>query len=107
VGDKTTFGSTAEDRLVEKDVDILTPSHFTQLPKGQAFVLKEGGQLYKVRLPLPQNDDDLPDGLQMIVDDMKSRYCTETNVDWFSSQDIGWYRDPSNDPVITQEVANG
>ena len=107
VGGKTTFGSTAEDRLVEKDVDILTPSHFTQLPKGQAFVLKEGGQLYKVRLPLPQNDDDLPDGLQMIVDDMKSRYCTETNVDWFSSQDIGWYRDPSNDPVITQEVANG
>ncbi len=101
VGGKTTFGSSTEDRLVEKDVDILTTSHFTQLPKGQAFVLKEGGQLYKVRLPLPQNNDDLPDGLKMIADDMKQRYCTETNADWFSSQDIGWYRDPVNESLMS------
>ncbi len=103
VGGETTYGSSSEDRNVEKDVDMLTTSHFTQLPKGQAFVLKDGGQLYKIRLPLPQNNDDLPDGLKMIADDMKNRYCNETNVDWFSSQDIGWYRPAST----LGEVVNG
>ena len=113
VGGKSVFGSQNEDRSVEKDVDMLTTSHFTQLPKGQAFVLKEGGQLFKIRLPLPQNDDGLPDALKMIADDMQARYCTETNTDWFSSQDIGWYRDPVNDAVSAanstsiQEANNG
>ena len=33
---------------------MLTPADLTQLPKGQAFALIEGGQLYKIRLPLPK-----------------------------------------------------
>lgn len=37
---------------------MLSPSDLVQLPKGQAFALIHGGQLYKIRIPLPDGSDD-------------------------------------------------
>ena len=34
-------------------VPLLEPASLVQLPKGQAFALLEGGQLWKLRIPLP------------------------------------------------------
>lgn len=107
VGNNVIFTSQNEDRDVEKDVPMLTTSNLTALPKGQAFALIEGGQLYKIRLPLPEEDDDLPDSLEAIAQDMKAKYCSETNEDWFSSQDYGWYRDTSIDESIKRGSDNG
>jgi len=43
-----------------------------QLPKGQAFCLLDGGQLYKVRFPLPKNDmATMPESVEDIVDNLK------------------------------------
>lgn len=50
------FSSGNEDRIGQESVPMLNPSDLTQLPKGQAFALIEGGQLYKLRLPLPKKD---------------------------------------------------
>lgn len=50
------FSSGNEDRIGAETVPMLTPADLTQLPKGQAFALIEGGQLYKIRLPLPKKD---------------------------------------------------
>ncbi len=49
------FASRSEDRLSVETVPMLVPADVVQLPKGQAFALIEGGQLYKLRLPRPDN----------------------------------------------------
>ncbi|MCH5485557.1 hypothetical protein L4B25_28450, partial [Salmonella enterica subsp. diarizonae serovar 16:z10:e,n,x,z15] len=48
------------------------------LPKGQAFALLEGGRLWKIRMPLPSDADDVvmpPDMLAMVTD-MQQGYRT-------------------------------
>jgi hypothetical protein len=37
---------------------MLSPSDLVQLPKGQAFALIHGGQLHKIRMPLPDASHD-------------------------------------------------
>ena len=95
------FTAQNQDREVKESVPMLVPNNVISLPKGQAFALIEGGQLYKLRLPLPEDDDDLPDGLEAIASDMRSKYSSHTPEDWFSAQDYGWYRD------VSQEVSHG
>ena len=46
------FTSHQEDKIMTMDIPLLSPNDLTQLPKGQAFALLEGGNLWKLRLPL-------------------------------------------------------
>jgi len=48
------FASRNEDRLSVESARVLEPSDLVRLPKGQAFALIHGGQLYKLRIPLPE-----------------------------------------------------
>lgn len=50
------FNTTNEDRVQTTSVPMIDVSDIISLPKGQAFVLVNGGELYKVRIPLPLND---------------------------------------------------
>ena len=68
------FISQTADRLTETEADMLTPADLVQLPKGQAFALLEGGQLYKLRLPLAGTDPLLPAGMDEIAAWAKARY---------------------------------
>jgi conjugative coupling factor TraD (TOL family) len=70
------FASKSEDRLTPRVVPMLTPADLVVLPKGQAFALIEGGQLYKIRLPLfdTKDDDILPKNLEVIAQDMSRIY---------------------------------
>jgi conjugal transfer pilus assembly protein TraD len=68
------FVSQSTDRLQETETDILTPADLVQLPKGQAFALIEGGQLYKLRLPLPGADPFMPSGIEAITKERRSFY---------------------------------
>src|SRR6185295_11559773 len=43
------FASRNEDRITTEGALMLAPSDLVQLPKGQAFALIHGGQLYKLR----------------------------------------------------------
>lgn len=65
-GSATDFTAKNEDRLTETEVEMLSPADLVQLPKGQAFALLEGGQLYKLRLPLPGKDPMLPKDMDAI-----------------------------------------
>ena len=47
------FSSRHEDRITNSRTTMLEPHDVTKLPKGEAFALLEGGNLWKVRLPLP------------------------------------------------------
>ena len=55
---------------------MLIPADLIQLPKGQAFALLEGGQLYKLRLPLPGSDPFLPKDMEEIKRERLSFYGT-------------------------------
>ncbi len=92
----TQFHSNNEDRITEKDVKLVSEDVMMTLPKGQAFAMLEGGRLYKIRLPMPneavdKKDGVLPDDLAAIADDMERGYLPITSEDWFSSNDFGWF----------------
>ncbi|MBX9706094.1 MAG: type IV conjugative transfer system coupling protein TraD [Gammaproteobacteria bacterium] len=63
------FSSHTEDRVTTSEVPLISSNDLIELPKGQAFCLLDGGQLYKVRFPFPKNDmKDMPENVEAIVD---------------------------------------
>jgi len=79
------FVSTSVDDVATQRVPLLMPADLISLPKGQAFALLEGGQLYKLRLPLIEdpNDSAIPPTLQAALDAMTRRHTSAA----------GWWRD--------------
>ena len=67
---------------------LLTPAELITLPKGQAFALLEGGQLWKIRMPLPVTDTDMPKNLTEIANEMERTYIT--NDHWYRVQEPWW-----------------
>ena len=74
-GDFADFASRNEDRITTESEPMLSPSDLVQLPKGQAFALIHGGQLYKIRIPLPQAGDDpmMPGSLAAIAEEIRPK----------------------------------
>lgn len=72
------FSSSAGDRIGTESVEMLVPNDVINLPKGQAFALLEGGQLYKIRMPLPLPDkaEDVPRDVADIAKRMRAKYST-------------------------------
>jgi conjugative coupling factor TraD (TOL family) len=68
------FVSQNSDRFSETDEDMITPADIVALPKGQAFALIEGGQLYKLRIPLPGKDPLLPKTLDEVYHFVSAKY---------------------------------
>ncbi len=68
------FVSQNADRLSEQDADMVSAADLVALPKGQAFALIEGGQLYKLRLPLPGKDPLLPRSMNAVYHLMEEKY---------------------------------
>ncbi len=79
------FTSNNEDRISVTESPLISPATIMALPKGQAFALLEGGNLWKIRTPLPSklDDDLLPKNLQEISKEMSRRYLT--NDHWWVS----------------------
>ncbi|WP_101776042.1 type IV conjugative transfer system coupling protein TraD [Pasteurella oralis] len=77
------FGSNTGDRVTIKSKPMLSPADITNLPKGQAFALIEGSQLWKIRIPLPieDKDDMMPSSLQQLAQYMQNTY---------SSSEVWW-----------------
>jgi len=76
---KSAFTSTTQERVSATSVPMVEPAHVVALPKGQCFALIEGGQLHKIRVPLPKPDPDekLSRDLQEMVIGMRSRIVPE------------------------------
>jgi conjugative coupling factor TraD (SXT/TOL subfamily) len=75
LGDGADFTSSNTDRLLTTEVPMLTPNDLLQLPKGQAFCLIEGGQLWKIRIPLPEDDmHDIPQAIEQMAWLMQKKY---------------------------------
>lgn len=66
-----------QDRMTTKEDSMLRANDIMSLPKGQAFFLKNGGELWKVRFPLFAKDRiDLPVEIKEMVAQMKANYQT-------------------------------
>ncbi len=87
-GSGVDFKSRNEDRISVSEVALLTPAELVTLPKGQAFALLEGGQLWKIRMPLPATDSDMPENLAEIANEMERTYITNDN--WYRVQEPWW-----------------
>ena len=72
------FTSTNQDRINVVDVPMLVPADLVSLPKGQAFCLLQGGQLWKVRFPLPDTSADpaMPRDVRQVAEGMLDKYST-------------------------------
>ncbi|KHN52879.1 conjugal transfer protein TraG [Dickeya fangzhongdai] len=73
----TDFTSTTQDRITISSVPMIEPSHIMGLPKGQCFALIQGGNLWKIRMPLPAPDPDeiMPENLQQLAEHMRQNYA--------------------------------
>ncbi len=82
----TAFTSNTQDRISTTSVPLIEPAHVVALPKGQAFGLIEGGNLWKIRMPLPAPDPDesMPKDLQELAGYMRQHYVDAG--DWWESQ---------------------
>ncbi|HFL2715787.1 TPA: type IV conjugative transfer system coupling protein TraD [Legionella pneumophila] len=61
------FNTTNEDRVQTTAVPMIDVNDIISLPKGQAFVLVNGGELYKIRIPLPVNDGLAPKDIKTAI----------------------------------------
>lgn len=85
VNGKTAFTSSSHDQVQLASVPMIEPAHVVGLPKGQAFALIEGGNLWKIRMPLPANDPDevMPGNLQDLAAGM--RRSAASSSDWWEA----------------------
>jgi len=85
------FKSRNEDRISVSELPMLTAAELVALPKGQAFAMLEGGQLWKLRMPLPdaKNDPVMPESLTAIANEMERTYIT--NDHWYRVPEIWWH----------------
>ncbi len=79
------FTSNTQDRVSSVSVPLIDPAALIQLPKGQAFALLEGGQLWKIRMPLPAADNDplMPQNIAQLAEYMQAHY--HTGEQWWNN----------------------
>lgn len=71
------FSTQNSDSIKEDYQSIVEVNDLFSLPKGQAFVLTNGGQLYKIRIPLPRPQE----GLSIIFESIMRNSNLNKNAD--------------------------
>ena len=89
-GSGVDFKSRNEDRISVSEVSLLGVSELVTLPKGQAFAMLSGGQLWKLRMPLADSIDDaaLPQAFRDLAMEMERSYIT--NDYWYRQRETWW-----------------
>ena len=94
------FGSQVQDRVSTSDVPMLQPGDLTRLPKGHAFLLMQGGQLYKLRIPLPAaGRKPVPEGILQLINLMR-RPAAVTAI----GQDRWWTANMPPDRQVAEDI---
>ena len=82
------FTSSTEQGITTQRVPMISTGDLMSLPKGQAFA-RMGGKLYKIRLPLFTDEDDLPQGMAFMAAEMRKRYqSSTTDLKWSEVPEI-------------------
>jgi hypothetical protein len=101
----TAFTSSTADRITTTSVPLIEPAHVVNLPKGQAFALLEGGNLWKIRMPLPSPDPDeaMPEGLRELAGYMRQHYVNAG--DWWQGEGLATPRDETLPDDLLEDFA--
>lgn len=75
------FNTTNEDRVQTSSVPMIDVNDVISLPKGQAFVLVNGGELFKLRIPLPMNNQKKYTDFQSIIYVLNKLNCIKNTCD--------------------------
>ena len=104
-GSGVDFRSRNEDRISVSEVKLLTVSELVTLPKGQAFAMLSGGQLWKLRMPLAESIDEevLPPAFRDVAAEMERSYIT--NDYWYRQRETWWLA--TGDSVPSKGDADG
>ena len=86
---------------------MLTPAELVRLPKGQAFAFLEGGRLWKLRMPLPDDGGDpaMPASISTIANEMERTYIT--NEHWYRMTESWWHGVSDMDSPVVAEAGDG
>ncbi|WP_411832905.1 type IV conjugative transfer system coupling protein TraD [Pseudoxanthomonas mexicana] len=97
----TDFTSNTQDRISSTSVPMIESAHVVGLPKGQAFALMQGGNLWKIRMPLPAPDPDevMPHDLQQLAGYMRQHYA-EAGDWWEGNAAAGLQDTPLPDDLL-------
>ena len=81
------FSSNQTQKITEARVPLVSSAHIVTLPRGQAFVSAKGGQLFKVRfpMPLPSRRTDLPRTVPELAKALLNRHAKPT-APWEAEQ---------------------
>ena len=91
------FTSSQTQRISEERTKLITAANLAQLPRGQAFVSAKGGQIHKVRFPMPGKSR--LEGVPTTIAAMSARLiATRQNVGSEPWRDIPppWQDEPSD-----------
>lgn len=82
------FTSNTSSRMSERDVEAISTTDLTQLPKGQFFGIWDGNRLFKGRVPLliPERDDRIPGDIRKVAAAMREQYQSSI-PGWYSYQE--------------------
>lgn len=71
----TEFSSRTDDQLLVSDTPLLTTSNLMGLPRGHAFAILDGNELWKVRFPMPKRDDRVaPNNIEEVFKNLLASY---------------------------------
>jgi hypothetical protein len=68
--DGALFTTYNTDTVAETEKALIVENDLYSLPKGQAFVVTNGGELYKIRIPLPKNDGSSPPTFETMLSEV-------------------------------------
>ena len=69
------FTTTNMDHIGQTEQSTVVENDLFSLPKGQAFVMTNGGELFKVRIPLPKNDGSAPPSFEALMSEVNLCYA--------------------------------
>lgn len=82
------FGSNTQQRITTQKVPLVAPGDLTRLPKGHAYAML-GGKLYKLRLPLFTENEELPKNLDFLCKKMRDTYESNgANDEWYNLSEV-------------------
>lgn len=82
------FISSTQSREQRQQMEMLTVTDLTNLPKGQFFMIMNGNQLYKGRVPwlIPARGETVPENIRQVAEQMRHNYSSRI-PDWYSYRD--------------------
>ena len=70
------FTTSNTDVIQQERQQLIVENDVFSLPKGQAFVLTQGGTVYKIRIPLPKNEENKDTNIAFLISEVNLCYAS-------------------------------